>query len=66
LFDRELTNEFTGRAGVLDLGDFFGLRQEQVKEISDHLPIWAEFSTVELQQGGAGRVANVSERVGTR
>lgn len=44
LIDAQLTNEFTGRAGTIDLQDAFGITLAQALEISDHLPIWAEFS----------------------
>jgi exonuclease III len=47
LFDRGLTNEFTGRSGVLDLCDMFSIKTEEALRISDHLPIWAEFTAVE-------------------
>ena len=47
IFDRGLTNEFTGRSGVLDLCEMFNIKLEEALRISDHLPIWAEFSSVE-------------------
>jgi endonuclease/exonuclease/phosphatase family metal-dependent hydrolase len=57
VYNSRATTEFTGRAGVFDF-----MRQLQVslslseaEEISDHLPVWAEFS---IYEGGApGRVA---------
>jgi deoxyribonuclease-1-like protein len=51
IFDRGLTNEYTGRSGVLDLCDMFGIKTEEALRISDHLPIWAEFSTLEQMPG---------------
>lgn len=39
--------EFTGNRGVLDLEKEFGLTPEQVASVSDHLPVWAEFSVYE-------------------
>ncbi len=51
IFDRGLTNEYTGRSGVLDLCDMFGIKTEEALRISDHLPIWAEFSTMEQIPG---------------
>ena len=51
IFDRGLTNEYTGRSGVLDLNDMFGIKTEETLRISDHLPIWAEFTTVEQMPG---------------
>jgi deoxyribonuclease-1-like protein len=37
--------EFTGQGGVLDFPAVFGIDLEQALAISDHLPVWAEFST---------------------
>ena len=55
VFNRRATTEFTGRAGVFDFMREFGLSVEEGLEISDHLPVWAEFSIYE--GGAAGRVA---------
>lgn len=55
VFDRRTTTEYTGRWGVLDLMTEFGLTMEQALQISDHMPIWAEFSVRE--GGGPQRVA---------
>ncbi len=55
LFDRRATTEFSGRTGVLDLMRQFNLTLREAVEISDHLPIWAEFSIYE--GGQAGHVA---------
>lgn len=55
LFERRATIEFTGRSGVLDLIREFDLSMRQAVEISDHLPVWAEFSVYE--GGQAGNVA---------
>lgn len=55
LFDRRATSEFTGRAGVLDLMREFNMPMRGVLEISDHFPVWAEFSVYE--GGQAGHVA---------
>jgi endonuclease/exonuclease/phosphatase family metal-dependent hydrolase len=51
VFDRRTTIEFTGRWGVLDLMREFSLTMEQALEVSDHLPVWAEFSVYEGQAG---------------
>jgi endonuclease/exonuclease/phosphatase family metal-dependent hydrolase len=48
LIDQQTTREFTGRFGVLDLQADFGLSEEQAIQISDHLPLWAEFSAYEM------------------
>jgi endonuclease/exonuclease/phosphatase family metal-dependent hydrolase len=47
LFDRGPTNEFMGKAGVLDMATVFGITMDESLKISDHNPIWAEFSIVE-------------------
>lgn len=44
LIDSQLTNEFTGRAGTIDLQAAFGMSLTQALEISDHQPVWAEFT----------------------
>lgn len=49
LFDTRATCEYLGQAGVWDLMNEFHLSMKQTLEISDHLPIWAEFS---LYEGG--------------
>lgn len=47
LIDRTMTGEYTGRHGVLDLQSQFELSEEQALQISDHQPLWAEFSVYE-------------------
>jgi hypothetical protein len=47
VFQRRATAEFTGRAGVIDLMREFNLTMQETVEISDHLPVWAEFSVYE-------------------
>jgi deoxyribonuclease-1-like protein len=49
------TAEFTGRWGVYDIGLLHNLNPEQVQQVSDHLPVWAEFSAYEA--AAPGRVA---------
>lgn len=57
VFDRRTTVEFTGRWGVVNLMREFSLTLEQALEVSDHLPVWAEFSAYE---GSAGSFASQS------
>jgi deoxyribonuclease-1-like protein len=64
LFDRAATIEFTGRAGVFDILREFNLTEQQALEVSDHFPIWAEFSAYE--GGQPGRVANRPQAVPQR
>lgn len=55
VFHRRATTEFTGRSGVYDFLREFDLTIEQALEVSDHMPVWAEFS---IYEGGIdGRVA---------
>ncbi len=54
VFDRRTTVEFTGRWGIVNLMQDFQLTVDQALEVSDHLPVWAEFSVYE---GLAGPLA---------
>ena len=54
VFDRRATVEYTGRWGVVDLMEVFHLTEAQALEVSDHMPVWAEFSAYE---GSTGPVA---------
>ncbi|MCA9239988.1 MAG: endonuclease/exonuclease/phosphatase family protein [Planctomycetales bacterium] len=56
LVHRGATTEFTGRAGVIDVRSVWRLTAEQAEEVSDHLPVWAEFSVYESLT--PGRIAN--------
>jgi len=47
VFDRRATVEFTGRWGVVDLQREFNLTQQAALQVSDHCPVWAEFSAYE-------------------
>jgi deoxyribonuclease-1-like protein len=60
VFDRRTTTEFTGRWGVLDLMSEFGLTEKAALEVSDHCPVWAEFSVYE--NGGVSTMAGRQER----
>ena len=59
LFQQHATREFTGKGGVYDFMRQHNLSLEQALEVSDHLPVWAEFSVYE--GGKPGRVANRAE-----
>ena len=62
LFDQATVNEFTGSSGVYSIQDRHGMKLEQALEVSDHLPVWAEFSVWESGLGGGasgGRVATL-------
>ena len=47
VFSQTATVEFTGQGGVLDFLAAYNLRYDQAVAISDHMPIWAEFSALE-------------------
>jgi deoxyribonuclease-1-like protein len=47
--------EHTGQWGVFDLLSEFGLTMEQALKVSDHLPVWAEFSAYEAGVGPVAR-----------
>lgn len=55
LIHRGATTEFTGRSGVIDVQGVWGLSPDQAQQVSDHLPVWAEFSVYE--SGAPGRMA---------
>ncbi|TWT85567.1 Endonuclease/Exonuclease/phosphatase family protein [Posidoniimonas polymericola] len=55
LIHRGATVEFTGRSGVIDVQGVWGLSPDQAQLVSDHLPVWAEFSVFE--SGAPGRMA---------
>ena len=56
-FVKTFTDEFTGRAGALDFLREFNLNVATAREISGHIPVWAEFSVFE--GGTPGRIAAV-------
>jgi deoxyribonuclease-1-like protein len=58
IFSDVATTEYTGRWGVFDMIREFNLTVEEALKISDHMPVWAEFSLYEGGQGG--RVATRS------
>ena len=49
------TTEYAGRSGVFDVVRRFDLRLDQAEQVSDHFPVWAEFSVYERDY--AGRIA---------
>lgn len=55
IFQQQATREFTGKGGVYDFMRQYNLTLEQALEVSDHMPVWAEFSVYE--GGKPGRVA---------
>jgi deoxyribonuclease-1-like protein len=47
IFPSRATDEFTGRAGVIDFLRQANLSIDQAFQISTHLPVWAEFTATE-------------------
>ena len=50
------TTEYAGRSGVFDVMRQFNLTLAQAEQVSDHFPVWAEFSVYERDY--AGRIAS--------
>lgn len=57
LFARHATQEFRDGSGVIDLRSELRLGDRELLELSEHLPVWAEFGVVE-----AGRPAGFAAR----
>jgi deoxyribonuclease-1-like protein len=58
------TTEFTGRWGVFNFEQLYHLTRDQALQVSDHFPVWAEFSAYESTT--PGRVAAGATAVQTR
>jgi deoxyribonuclease-1-like protein len=52
LFSKVATNEYSGRSGVFDLIRQYNLTTEEALQVSDHMPVWGEFSVYEGGRGG--------------
>ena len=61
VFHEQATREFTGLSGVVDLVRKFNLSIDEALEISDHMPVWAEFSAYE--GGKPGHIARLTDSV---
>ncbi len=59
LMDRVQTREFTGRAGIISMEKMFGIVMKDAERLSDHVPIWAEFTITE-QPNSSVMVGNSS------
>lgn len=64
VFHGRATSEFIGRAGVVDFMREFDLTLDESIEVSDHLPVWGEFSIFEgrLPARVAGRPAETARQ----
>ncbi len=47
VFDGRATVEYTGRSGVFNFQQLYQLTQDKALEVSDHFPVWGEFSIFE-------------------
>lgn len=56
------TSEFTGRWGVYNVMQMHGLSLDQALLVSDHFPVWAEFSAYESAAPGRFAGRNVTIR----
>lgn len=60
VFHSQATREYVGRSGVVDFMRDYNLSMEEALEVSDHMPVWAEFS---IYEGGTpGYVASQPTR----
>lgn len=65
MVDLQTTGEFTRVAGVLDYVRDLGLTEKQAVLISDHRPVWAQFSSFEVPAYG-GPIAAAPTASGSR
>ncbi len=63
VLDARNTTEYTGHSGVFDIMAEFDITTEQALGVSDHMPVWAEFSAFE---SGSGAVIATRPGPGTR
>ncbi len=52
IFPTRATSEFTGRAGAFDFLRKYNLSLERALELSNHMPVWAEFANIEGAEPG--------------
>lgn len=48
VIDQYATQEFTGKSGVWNLQEYYRLTVDDALRLSDHFPVWAEFSAFEM------------------
>ena len=63
VFSEAATVEFTGRGGVFDFLRHYNLGLEQALQISEHVPVWAEFSIFEGSKPQSPQVEGTPGRV---
>ena len=64
VFSETPTTEFTGRGGVINFMQKYGLRETDGSALAQRLPIWAEFSIYE--NGRNGQQPQIPGRIATR
>ena len=64
VFSETPTTEFTGRGGVIDFIQTYGLRDADGAALARRFPIWAEFSIYE--NGHNGQQPQIPGRIATR
>lgn len=54
------STEYAGRSGIFNFAQAFNLSPAEAEQVSDHFPVWAEFSAYERDYTGriASRGAN--------
>jgi hypothetical protein len=50
------TTEYLGRSGIYNFAQAFNIAPADAEQVSDHFPVWAEFSAYELDY--SGRIAS--------
>ena len=64
MLDPLATGEFTGDNGVFDFLKAYNLSLNEALQVSDHMPVWGEFSVFE--NSGMGQIANSQEQENRR
>jgi len=63
VFAQNATVEFSGQGGVFDFLSAYNLPLADANAISQHMPVWAEFSTIEGDQQSMSKMQrNVENR----
>lgn len=60
VYDTRYTTEFTGYSGVMNLQSEYHLTMDQALVVSDHYPVWAEFS---IYENARSRLADRPETI---
>ncbi|WP_231756405.1 endonuclease/exonuclease/phosphatase family protein [Lignipirellula cremea] len=66
IFQQYATTEYVGRSGVFDFLRQFNMTVDNAMEVSDHMPVWAEFSVYEGGANGRFAVRNATTNASLR